>query len=37
MNDLLALAIVNSLIWVGLFLYLLRLEKKLKRIEKDVN
>ena len=37
MNDLLALAIVNGLIWVGLFLYLLRLETKLKRIERDMN
>ncbi len=34
MNDLVYLTIANLIIWVGIFLYLLYINKKFKRIEK---
>jgi CcmD family protein len=34
-SDLLALALVNGLIWAGIFFYLLRLSAKVKQLEKE--
>jgi CcmD family protein len=34
-SDLLALALVNGLIWTGIFIYLWRLSAKVKRLEKE--
>ncbi len=34
MSDLFALAISNLVIWIGIFLYLFYLNKKIKKIEK---
>lgn len=34
-SDLLALALVNSLIWAGIFVYMWRLHKRLKRLERE--
>jgi len=33
MNDLIYLTVVNLIIWSGIFLYLLYINKKLKKIE----
>ena len=35
LNDLVALAVVNMLIWAGIFIYLWRLDAKVKRWEKE--
>lgn len=35
MNDLYYLAIVNILIWAGIFFYLLYLHKKIKKIGRE--
>jgi len=34
MNDLIALGLVNALIWAGLFLYFLYLNGKVRKLEK---
>jgi CcmD family protein len=34
-SDLLALALVNVLIWAGIFVYLWRLDAKVKRLESE--
>jgi len=35
MSDLTALALVNALLWGGLFFYFLRLDAKVRRLEKE--
>ncbi|MEJ5167457.1 MAG: CcmD family protein [Thermoanaerobaculia bacterium] len=35
MNDLVYLTIVNLIIWSGIFLYLLHLNKKIKKLERE--
>jgi CcmD family protein len=35
MSDLAALALVNALIWGGLFLYFLRLDAKVRKLERE--
>jgi CcmD family protein len=35
LSDLWALAIVNALIWAGIFIYLWRLDAKVKRLERE--
>ncbi len=35
MNDLVALALVNGVIWIGIFTYLWRLDVRVRRMERD--
>lgn len=35
MNDLTALALVSALLWGGLFFYFLRLDAKVRKLEKE--
>jgi CcmD family protein len=34
-SDLLALALVNGLIWAGIFIYMWRLDAKVKRLDRE--
>lgn len=34
-NSLFALALVNGIIWAGLFFYLWRLDRKVRRLERE--
>lgn len=35
MNELIYLAVVNIIIWIGIFFYLLYIHKKINKIEKE--